>query len=164
VVLTSDEIGDFAELVAATDLARTVQSPSDRVLFRTIPMGDKYPGIDFMVDILEPGGVPRGFFFVQVKGTMRGTDATKRLPIAISHAGYNRLLKFPAPTYLVGVDVRLGSSYIVAAQRPRDAGVYSITRAYPLASDATRIALHREVAAFWAANGRTLWETRFHDR
>lgn len=161
-VLTPDQIGSLAELIAATELARFLRS-SERVLFRPTPMGDKYPGIDFMVDVLEAGGVPRGFFFVQVKGTTRSMDAAKRLPIAISHAGYNRLLEFPAPTYLVGVDVRSASSYIVAAQRPRDAGVYSITRAYPLASDATRIALHREVAAFWAANGRTRWKTRFHD-
>ncbi|MBD0320026.1 MAG: DUF4365 domain-containing protein [Gemmatimonadetes bacterium] len=160
---TPDQIGRLAETIATTELAKLVQRP-ERVLFSPNLMGDKYPGIDLMVDILEAGGVPRGFFFVQVKGTTRGTDAAKRLPIAISRAGYNRLLEFPAPTYLVGVDVRSASSYIVAAQRPREAGVYSITRAYPLASDATRIALHGEVAAFWAANGRTHWQTRFHDR
>lgn len=119
-------------------------------------MGDKYPGIDFMVDVLEVGGARRGFFFVQVKGTTRSTDAGKRLPIAIPLARYNHLATFPVPTYLVGVDVRSASSYIVAAHRPRDSGVYSITRAYPLASDSTRIALHEEVASFWAANGHTL--------
>ena len=76
---------------------------------------------------------------------------------------FNRLVAVPAQTYVVGVDVKSGDSYIVAAHSQRLAGVSSITRGFPLRNDEVKLALYEEVAEFWAANARTLWQTRFED-
>jgi hypothetical protein len=73
------------------------------------------------------------------------------------------MVEAPVPAYLVGVDVNRRATYIVAAYRRRGAQVSSITREFPLGSEAVKLALYDEVAEFWKANRRTLWNTRFRD-
>jgi hypothetical protein len=162
VVLTPDEIGHIAEVATDKDFSTPIQD-GQRVLFRTTHLGDKYRTFDFLVSILGPDHVPQGIFFVQVKGTTRATAASVRVPIAVGADEFNRLVAAPVPTYLVGVDVNRRATYIVAAHRRRGSRVSSITRAFPLGSDAVKVALHDEVAEYWKANGRTLWNTRFRD-
>ncbi|HEX8450907.1 MAG TPA: DUF4365 domain-containing protein [Longimicrobium sp.] len=161
-VLTPDEIGHIAEVATDKDFSTPIQD-GQRVLFRTTHLGDKYRTFDFLVSILGPDHVPQGIFFVQVKGTTRATAASVRVPIAVGADEFNRLVAAPVPTYLVGVDVNRRATYIVAAHRRRGSRVSSITRAFPLGSDAVKVALHDEVAEYWKANGRTLWNTRFRD-
>jgi hypothetical protein len=162
VVLTPDEIGHIAE-VATDDAFSTPVQDGQRVLFRTMPLGDKYPTFDFMVENRGPEDAPPSVFFVQVKGTTRATPASNRIPIAVGVHEFNRMVAAPVPTYLVGVDVNRRATYIVAAYRPRRARVSSITRAFPLGSEAVKLALYDEVAEFWKANRRTHWNTRFRD-
>lgn len=161
-VLTPDQIGYIAEVATDEDFSTPVQD-GQRVLFRVTRLGDKYPTFDFLVDVLGPDHGPRGVFFVQVKGTTRATQATPRIPIAVGADDFNRMVEAPAPSYLVGVDVNRRATYIVAAHSRRRAQVSSITRAFPLGSDAVKLALYDEVAEFWKANGRKLWSTRFRD-
>jgi hypothetical protein len=160
-VLTSDQIGDFAEKTVRMEFARPLRDV--RVLFRTVHLGEKYPVSDFLVEIVGPDAGSQGFFFVQVKGTGRASPPPTRIPVTVSAEEFNRLVAVPAPTYVIGVDVKSGDSYIVAAHRRRQARVSSITRGFPLRSDAVKLALYEEVADFWSANGRTLWQTRFGD-
>jgi hypothetical protein len=162
VVLTPDEIGRIAEVVTDEDFSKPVQD-GQRVLFRTTRLGDKYPTFDFLVDILGLDHRPRGVFFAQVKGTTRAPPASARIPVAVGADDFNRMVEAPVPTYLIGVDVNRRVTYIVAAHRRRSARVSSITRAFPLGSDAVKLALHGEVAEFWKANRRTHWNTRFRD-
>lgn len=161
-VLTPDQIGHIAE-VATDDAFSTPVQDGQRVLFRTMRLGDKYPTFDFLVENLGPEDALPGVFFVQVKGTTRATPASHRIPITVGADEFNRMVAAPVPTYLVGVDVNRRATYIVAAHRPRRAQVSSITRAFPLGSDAVKLALYAEVAEFWKANRRTLWNTRFRD-
>lgn len=161
-VLTPDQIGHLAEVATNEDFSTPVQD-GQRVLFRATRLADKYPTFDFLVDILGPDHDSRGVFFVQVKGTTRATQASPRIPIAVGADRFNRMVEAPVPTYLVGVDVNRRATYIVAAHRRRTAKVSSITREFPLGSDAVKLALHDEVAEYWKANGRTLWNTRFRD-
>jgi hypothetical protein len=163
VALTTEQIGKLAEYIVSTDLSRPVKGGYDRALFKMTHLGDAYPTIDFLVDILGPEAEARGFFFVQVKGTTQMAPPAGRLPVAIRPDRFNRMVAIPAPTYLVGVDVRSESSYIVAAHRRRSSRVSSITREYPLRSDAVRTGLYQEVESFWRASRRALRHTRFQD-
>ncbi len=161
--LTSDQVGRLAELVAATDLSRPVRHPYRRPLFRATFLGDKYPAVDFLVDVLGAADVSLGFFFVQVKGTVEGGAAGARLAVDVALDRFNALVRIPAPTYLVGVDVIAEVAYLVAAYRPRNARVSSMTRAYSLRDDSVKIEVFREVLAFWKANRPILQQTRFQD-
>lgn len=147
-MLTSDQIGKLAEYTAAMDLVWPLGRRA-RALFRATHLGEKHPTVDFLVEILGRRGQVRGFFFVQVKGTTRGSADAVRLPVAISPDEFNRLVEYPAPTYVVVVDVFTGASYIAGAHLPRTSWISSVARDFPLRSDATRIALYREVARFW---------------
>ena len=160
---TSDHIGNFAELLARTDLSRPVVGRYRRPLFRATPLGDKYPAVDLIVDVLGPDDVAQGFFFAQVKGTAQPIRVDGRLPITVDVARYNRLGRIPAPTYILGVDVVAESSYLVAAHRPRRMPVSSMATAFRLGDATVKIELYREVMTFWQTNKAVLQRTRFND-
>jgi len=133
-----------------------------RPLFRATPLGDKYPTVDFLVDVLGSQDVSLGFFFVQVKGTA-GPAAGGRLPVQVSRDRFNLLARLPAPSYLIGVNVSAELSYVVAAHKPTKVHVSSVPKAYCLSDDAVRIVLYKEVLAFWKANRPMLQQTKFKD-
>jgi hypothetical protein len=159
--LTSDQIGRLAELLAAAALSRPVKGRYCRPLFRTTALGDKYPTVDFLVDVLGPDDVSLGFFFVQVKGTTVATGS--RLPVDVPRDRFNLLVRLPAPTYLIGVDIFAETAYLVAAHKLRKTPVSSIAKTHSLRDDRVKIKLHREVLAFWKANKPILQRTQFKD-
>jgi hypothetical protein len=163
VALTTEQIGKLAEYIVSTDLSRPVKGGYERALFRMTHLGDAYPTIDFLVDILGPGAEAQGFFFARVKGTVQKASSAGRLPVAMRPDRFNKMVAIPAPTYLIGVDVRSENSYIVAAHDRRSSRVSSITREYPLRNDAVRTGLYQEVESFWKASRRALRHTRFKD-
>jgi hypothetical protein len=160
---TSDQIGSFAELVATRDLSRPVGGKYRRPLFRVTSLGEKYPIIDLIVDVIAADDHSQGFFFVQVKGTTRATPTGVRLPVDVELDRYNRLVRVPAPTFLIGVDVISELTYLIAAHRTRTAPVSGMTKAFPLQDASVKIELYREVRAFWQANKPILQRTRFKD-
>ena len=87
----------------------------------------------------------------------------KRLPVDIDADRFNRLVRFPVPAFVIGVDLVTEASFLVAADRGRRARVPGITRAYPLADDRVKIGLYREVSAFWAAHKSLRTRTGFRD-
>jgi hypothetical protein len=113
----TNAIGDFGELLAATDLSRTIRGRYRRPLFKPTYLGQKYPSVDFIVDVLNTDGSTGGFFFVQVKSTSKAGEGA-RIRVSISPKKYNRLASLPAPTYLIGVDTRAERTYLVAALKP----------------------------------------------
>jgi hypothetical protein len=163
VLLTSDQIGRLAELIAAKELSRPVMGRFRRALFRATALGDKYPTVDLIVDVLGRGAAPLGFFFVQVKGTVTATPPASRLPVEMALDRFNRLVRLPAPTYMIGVDVLAEMAYLVAAHKPRKVPVSSITKSYCLQDDSVRIKLYREVLQFWKAYRPRLHRTAFKD-
>jgi hypothetical protein len=160
--MTSDQIGSLAELLAATALSRPTGHPFHRPLFRTTHLGEKYPAVDFLVDILGPDNQSQGFCFAQVKGT--GTAKSGgRLALDVPLDRFNQLVRLAAPSYLIGVDIRTEESFIVSAYRPRRTRVSSITRAFPLDTDSGKVNLYREVLGFWTAHRRFRVRTGFKD-
>jgi hypothetical protein len=162
--LTGDQIGSFAELLAMTDLSRPVVGRYRRPLFRVTALGAKYPAVDFLIDVLDANDDSLGFFFAQVKGTSKKISGTSaRLAVNVELESFNRLVRVPAPAYLIGVDVNAEASYLVAAYRTRANDVSSITRAFPLADPIVKMNLYQEVLAFWRANRPLLQRTQFKD-
>jgi hypothetical protein len=160
---TPDQLGRFAEMLAATALIRPFDRGARPVPFRATYLGDKYPAVDFLVDLLAADDSSRGFFFVQVKGTISATPAHPRLAIDVPRDRFNRLVEITAPTYLIGVDLATEVPYVVAAYRRRRTPVSSITKAFPLTDDAVRVKLYREVRTFWTAHKPLLLQTGFKD-
>jgi hypothetical protein len=162
--LTSDQIGDVGELLAALALSRPVLGRYKRPLFKPTHLGGKYPAADFLVDALLPGGHSAGFFFVQVKATSRvNGGAGSRLRLTADVDKLERLGRLPAPTYVVGVDLSHERSYLVAAFGRGAVRSNGMTRRYPLASEVVRIGLYREVLPHWTRRGVRPATTRFSD-
>src|SRR5689334_2276887 len=71
--------------------------------FRPRFLGDKYPTFDYIVEVVDQ---PAYFFFVQVKGTTLGyTVEEHRLRVQVTQDDIDRMVAYPAPTYVVGIDV-----------------------------------------------------------
>src|SRR5579885_719470 len=81
------------------ELCLTEYSAFDRPLFRPGFLGDKWPAIDFYVELV---GVPgtRPYFFVQSKATLEPLNVRSgALKISSTKADVTRLLQTPGPTY-----------------------------------------------------------------
>lgn len=160
--MTNDQIGRHAELIAAEVLSRPLGHPFRRPLLRVVFLGDKYPTADFLVDILDPSDQSCGFCFVQVKGT-GGASTSRRVKVDVPADKFNRLARLPAPSYLLAVDVLSRACYLSPACRTRTTAVSSVTRKYPLSQDSVRIALYREVLAFWSVRKAVRRTSGFKD-
>src|ERR1700722_16545301 len=114
-IMTTDQIGRLAEWIAVIALGRSVMGRYVRPLFRATLLGDKYPVVDCLVDVLDATDRSLGFFFAQVKGTVEPPALGGRLGITIAQKRYNALVRIPVPSYLIGVDIRAEAAYLVAA-------------------------------------------------
>lgn len=118
-------------------------------LFRPGFLGDKWPAIDFYVELT---GVPqrRLYFFVQVKTTAaKLTASSTHLVISAARRDVGRLLQIPGPTYIMGVHEPSKRVFV----RSVHAGIpeKAITR-IPLTHELTSAnlrRLHHEVRAYW---------------
>ena len=120
---------------------------NERPYFNAIFLGDKSESLDFLVEL---EGVPPGnlFFFVQVKATKLGYTKNRRLKIAVSGEVVERIKRYPAPTYLVGIDEPTSRSFIVAIHEGVTGPISSISTDHPLdCSNLKR--LRDEVRAYW---------------
>jgi hypothetical protein len=85
------------------ELRLTDYKSFSKPLFRPGFLGDKWPAIDFYVELTAVRG-KRLYFFVQVKATSgRLIRTSKDLKISTKKQDIDRLLRIPGPTYLLGV-------------------------------------------------------------
>ena len=118
-------------------------------LFNPGFLGDKWPVIDYYVEVLRTHR--KCFFFAQAKSTTRSLTATHLL-ISSKKSDIQGLKKIPGPTYMFGIHEPSGRIFVICvnAQTPRKA----ITR-IPLANELTPsrlMDLHQEVKKFWQTN------------
>jgi Domain of unknown function (DUF4365) len=113
---TPDQIGRLGERIVETAFSRPVEK-YQRNLFRPTFLGDKYPSVDYLVDVVSASNETVGFFFVQVRSTIQEGTSETRLRIKVDAAKYRRLVALPIPTYLVGVDLNREAAFIVAAAK-----------------------------------------------
>lgn len=121
-------------------------------LFRPGFLGDKWPAIDFYVELTAVPG-KRPYFFGQVKATTSKLTATsKNLSVSTKKEDIQRLLRIPGPTYILGVHEP--SKRVFVRSVHTGIAVKAITR-IPLTYELTSAnlkKLHDEVRDYWATS------------
>ena len=117
--------------------------------FRPYFLGDKWPVVDFIVELL---GVTNAtpYFFVQVKTTQTGYTRQKRLKVRISTGNVHLLAAYPAPTYVVGIDEHKKTGFLVSANGESGTALSSLSTQFPI-NKANRALLWKEVRDYWSS-------------
>lgn len=120
-----------------------------RPLFRPGFLGDKWPSIDFYVE-LQTVHKKKPYFFAQAKATT--TRLSRGVSILMKKRDVERLLQIPGPTYVFGIHEPSKRVFVrsIHAGTP----VRAITR-IPLSHELTAgklRTLHDEVRQFWDSN------------
>jgi hypothetical protein len=103
------------------------------------------------------------FFFVQVKTTRQGyTQRNHRLKIQVVSEDIQRLIAYPAPTYVVGIDERNETGYISAILERHARRIASLSTAFPL-DQAALDRLWQEVYTFWSNRDMRFTASHFVD-
>lgn len=149
-------IGDRGETIfklVITDYEQ-FQTP----LFKPGFLGDKWPSVDFYIEL---EGVPdaQPFFFVQVRTTTSSLHpGADKLKINADKGKCEKLYAMPVPTYLVGVHEPTKKAYILSIHDKPTKGVYRIPLKHELTPANLKI-LHEEVREFWKSSSKP---TRSH--
>jgi len=158
----SDDIGDRGESIFQVRITNYVLGGDP--LFRPVVLGAKYPTLDFFVELL---GLPSGqvaYFFAQVKATSRGYTRRppERLKVSVSQGDIDRMLSYPGPTYVVGIDQTPDRerAFIAAVSGPSMSGIQGLTTRYPL-NPANLRTLWEEVAIYWSDNRAPFTKSAF---
>lgn len=154
-----DSIGERGEAIVANLLTRRHRRPQP--YFRPQFLGGKYPTIDFIVELLDADGPHTPFFLAQVKATSTGFNGRGQLKVRVPERVMTSLVKYPAPTYIIGVDEQDERAFIMAAIVGGIARIPSMPITHPLAKQQTLIALHEEVSDFWKRNPAVFTSSRF---
>jgi hypothetical protein len=133
------------------ELCLTEYGTTERPLVRPGFLGDKWPAIDFYIELNEVAG-KRLYFFAQARATASSLNvASDHLSVTVRKAEVDRLLRIPGPTYILGVHEP--SKRVFVRSVHEGVPVRAITR-IPLSHELTGanlLALHREVREFWFA-------------
>ncbi|MFP2895330.1 DUF4365 domain-containing protein [Corallococcus sp. 4LFB] len=119
-------------------------------LFRPGFLGDKWPAIDFYVELTSTSN-RRLYFFGQAKSTSTPiTPRSRRLKISTDRDDIEHLLQIPAPTYILGVHepTKRVFARAVHAGTPKRA-ISTIPVQHEL-NAANLQRLHDEVVAYWS--------------
>jgi hypothetical protein len=139
---------------AIVELCLTDFRNLERPLFRPGFLGDKWPAIDFYVELCDVRG-KCPYFFAQAKTTRSIlSKSSGGLKISGKKRDVERLLRLPGPTYTFGIHEP--SQRIFVRSVHAGSPVKAIRR-IPLRNELTRSKLkmsYDEVQAFWATHGR----------
>lgn len=120
-------------------------------LFRPGFLGEKWPSIDFYVELVTVPG-KRPYFFAQAKATRSALTAAW-LNISTKKRDIDRLLSIPGPTYLLGVHQPTKRVFVRSVRTGVPAkAITRIPLLYELTS-ANLQALHKEVRDYWTTTG-----------
>ena len=121
-----DAIGLRGESIFSAALTKLYGRPEP--LFNPRFLGEKYPAVDYIVELNTPSTRIISYFFVQVKTTRAGyTKREHRLKVKVLDKDVTRLVALPAPTYVVGVDEVNEATYIVSANGRYTRGLSSLS-------------------------------------
>jgi len=132
----------------------------DDPFFRPRFLGDKHPTFDYIVELVDQ---PSYFFFVQVKGTALGyTFEENRLRVQVTQDDIARMVAYPAPTYVVGIEVsEIGVGFLLSVNEPRG-NVASLTTRFRIDCSVLE-RLRDEVIDFWSSRDMTLTGSLFRE-
>ena len=158
--LISNELGQRGEALFYVLITKSYGRV--RPLFRPQFLGDKWPTVDFIVELMDAGAATP-YFFVQVKTTRDGyTRKNRRLKVQIEKGDMHKLASYPAPTYIVGIDEIGEAGYIISANGEWLAGLGSLSTEHPL-NETNQKLLWEEVNGFWVKSRVSLDASKFVD-
>jgi hypothetical protein len=156
---SKDDIGDRGESIFRVRITQPCGKPPEP-LFRAFFLGEKKATLDFMVELI---GLQNrsAYCFIQVKTTIKKVKPNaKTLKVGIKQADIARMVGYPGPTYIVGVDETAESAYIMSANTPVQKDLPSLPIMYPL--DAANLAkLWNEVDNYWKSRKMELKNSVF---
>lgn len=142
------------------ELAVTDFSQFPQPLFKPGFLGEKWPAVDYYVELLGVRNLTP-FFFAQIKTTTQPLNASAiSLKVQAPKAKCSTLFRLPGPTYIVGVHEPTRRSFILSLHARPSKGVYTIPLKYELTPINLQI-LYDEVAAFWKSSQRKPRESHF---
>jgi hypothetical protein len=146
----SNHIGKRGENIFSTIISRYV--PTAGFMLDPTFLGEKFPSVDFHVDLLNYPH-KKGFFFASVKTTTRGYNADQsRLKITVDKDEIAELNKFPVPVYLFGIDENEETGFFLNANSLDNThNLNGIPVDYPVNLDNIE-RLWKEVANYWDNN------------
>ena len=125
-----DHLGKRGESIAFVRLTEVCKD-DDLPFFLPHFLGDKAPLFDAFVGIGRCGKRDADFLS-QVKSTRDGYDRKGRLNVRVSREDVIAMTRFPAPTYLIGIDERDERAYVTAVFGTMDTTISSMSVAHPL--------------------------------
>ena len=126
----------------------TKHMPGAGRLFYPTFLGDKYPVIDYQIDLLEHP-FP-AFFYASIKTTQQGYTANKgRLKVTILKKDREGLGRHIVPVYIFGIDENLEKGYMASANDPNSKLIINnISTFFPITENNLKL-LHKEVSGYW---------------
>ena len=110
--LRNSSTGDRGERVFFMRITDYVRF--DLPLFRTAFLGDKWPNLDYLIEVIE-GESARPFGFVQVRSTRDALNTVGRfIPMILSKRESTDLRKYKGPVYLAAVHEPTEQCYLKA--------------------------------------------------
>lgn len=129
------------------ELCLTQFASFPKPLFAPGFLGDKWPAIDFYVELTSVKNT-RPYFFAQVRAT-RASPNSKSLKVDVRKKDVARLLKIPGPTYVFGVHEPTQKVFVRSIHLGMASySVGSIPLQHELTSDKL-VLLQDEVRALW---------------
>ena len=121
---------------------------------------DDLPHVDCVVELIgQKDFLP--FCYVQLKSTKTGyTKKDKRLKVKFPQESITGLSSYPAPTYIVGIDEKDETGYIVSANGDDLISFASIPTDFPI-NKSNRGTLWNEVNDFWYKARKIKFNSKF---
>ena len=152
-------VGERGEALAYARLTDYQGLP--RPLFRPYFLGARAQTIDYLIELEGVSQPFTPYFFVQVKATAQvGRQPGRNLRVKVSLKDSALLVRYPAPTYILGIEERTGQGFIFAVTAGTTKALSSLPTRHQMTIP-TLQALHDEVLRFWQASGAAFTTSRF---
>ncbi len=153
-----DRLGEKCEEIF---VALMTESHSDKgAIFKPRYLDDKLPYVDYIVELVG-AGQSAPYFFVQVKSTTQGcTKKQNRLKVKFSQESVRGIASYPAPTYIIGIDEKEKTGYLISANGEELGSMSSLPTIFPIDMQ-NRGVLWNEVNDFWFKCSRNKIKWKF---
>lgn len=155
----ANRIGSRGEAIVTLSLTEQHDRPFP--WFRPNFLGERWPTVDFIVELVGSTGNEAPFFLAQVKSTSLGYTTSNRLKVQMRRNHMAALIKYPVPTYVIGVDEVNRRSFIMAALAGDASHFRSLPTFYSLEDRTILESLYDEVQTFWAIQANAFAMSRF---
>jgi len=123
-------------------------------------LGDKNPLFDIFVELFGAGD-KTPYFFAQVKSTRQVYAKTNRLKVSVSKEDVSKMVLYPAPTFVIGIDEKKEKAYIVAVTSGMsNKTIRTLNTTHELNCETLRF-LWEEVKEYWVEKDMAQKTTRF---